>query len=119
MKTKTLFANIFADTALLTIFALASLFAVVRVGMAPRDPASGVAVVFSPWTGAELALARATDAGSRFVRFGAYPFIVVVIPDGDDYAARIYRDGALMVLDPQAIASCFSPAKQTPEGGAV
>ncbi len=96
------------DAALIALLAIASLFAVARIGLAPRDPANGVAVVFVPWTSAGATLARATDPGSRFVRYGGFPFIAVVIPERADYSARVLGEGALLVLDPQALAACFS-----------
>jgi len=96
------------DAALITFVSIASLFVAARIGLAPRDPANGVAVVFAPWTSAQAALTRATDPGSRFVRYGGFPFIVVVIPEAPDYSARILREGALLVVDPQALAACLS-----------
>jgi hypothetical protein len=96
------------DAALITLLAIASLFAAARIGLKPRDPANGVAVVFAPWTSAEVTLARATDPGGRFVRFGGLPFIAIVIPEAPDYSSRILGEGALLLLDPQALAACFS-----------
>jgi hypothetical protein len=96
------------DAALITLLAIASLFVIARVGLKPRDPANGVAVVLAPWTSAEVTLARATDPGSRFVRFGGFPFIAVVIPERADYLERMLTGGAVLVLDPQALAACLS-----------
>jgi hypothetical protein len=96
------------DAALIALLAVASLFAAARIGLKPRDPANGVAVVFAPWTSAAATLARATDPGSRFVRYGGFPFIAVVIPERADYSSRVLGEGALLALDPQALAACFS-----------
>jgi hypothetical protein len=96
------------DAALVTLVAITSLFVIARIGLKPRDPANGVAVLFAPWTSAEATLARATDPGSRFVRYGGFPFIAVVIPEVPDYSTRILGEGALLVLDPQALAACFA-----------
>jgi hypothetical protein len=96
------------DAALITLLAVASLFVIARIGLKPRDPANGVAVMFAPWTSAEATLARATDPGSRFVRYGGFPFIAVVIPERADYPERMLAGGAVFVLDPQALAACFS-----------
>src|SRR5258708_22026211 len=96
------------DAALITLLAIASLFVIARMGLKPRDPANGVAVVFTPWTSAEAALTRATDPRSRFVRYGGSPFIAVVIPERADYPERMLAGGAVLVLDPQALAACFS-----------
>jgi hypothetical protein len=98
------------DGVMIACFALASFCAVARIALSPRDPAAGVAVVFAPWTSPEDALARAVEAGGRFVRYGAFPFIVVIMPETADYLSRISRDGALLVADPQALAACLPSA---------
>jgi hypothetical protein len=95
------------EAAALTAFALASFLAVARIGLAPRDPLQGVGVVFAPWTPADAAFGRAVEAGGRFVRFGALPFIVVVTPETADYADRVRAAGALFVVDPQILAACL------------
>jgi len=95
------------DTALIASLTIVSFFLIVRTGLAPQNPANGVAVVFAPWTSAESALTRATDPGGRFVRYGGFPFIAVVMPDTADYPERILAGGALFVLDPQALAACL------------
>jgi hypothetical protein len=104
------------DGTLIACLALASLYAVASVGLAPRDPAAGVAVVFAPWTSQEDALARGVAAGGRFVRYGAFPFVVVIVPEAADYQSRIRRDGALLLADPQALAACppLVPADKSP-----
>jgi hypothetical protein len=94
------------DGLLILIVAVAGLYGAVRVGLQPRDPASGIGVIFAPWTSESSALERAT-AGARFVRFGAWPFIVVVVPDTPDDAARLSDAGAWLVVDPQVLAACF------------
>jgi hypothetical protein len=103
------------DGILIAGFALASFCAVARIALEPRDPSAGVAVVFAPWTSQEDALARAVEAGGRFVRYGAFPFVVVVMPETADYLSRISRDGALLVADPRALAAClpFVPADKS------
>ena len=95
------------DGILIAGFALASFCAVARIALQPRDPAAGVAVVFAPWTSQEDALARAVEAGGRFVRYGAFPFIVVIVPETADYLSRISSDGAVLVADPRALAACL------------
>ena len=73
----------------------------------PPDPDRGVAVIFSPWTAAGDALAQSAAAGGRFVRFGAFPFIAVVVPDGPGYVDRVLGRGAWFALDPSALAACL------------
>lgn len=96
------------DAVVICTFAAASLLASARAALAPRDPLSGVAVIYSPWTNAEDAFRRAVEGGARFVRYGGAPFIVVVMPEAPDYLARARAGGAFMIADPQAIAACFS-----------
>lgn len=96
------------DGLLISIVAIASLYGAARLGLKPRDPAAGVGVIFAPWVSEASAVNRATTAGGRFVRFGGLPFIVVVVPEVADYVARISEEGALLVVDPQALAACLS-----------
>lgn len=96
------------DALLIGAFALGNLLVVLHVAFQPKNPAEGIAIVFTPWTSAANALDRATAPGSRFVRYGGYPFIVVVIPDDPGYVSRVSSRGALLVLDPKALAACFS-----------
>jgi hypothetical protein len=95
------------DGMVVVAFALASLYVTIRIGLAPRDPSAGVGVVFTPWTDGEAAMRRAVAAGGRFVRFGGFPFIVVMIPEDRDTIARVAADGALFIVDPQALAACL------------
>jgi hypothetical protein len=95
------------DAVVIAGFAVASLYVTARIGLSPRAPEQGVGVIFAPWTSGEAALRRAVGAGARFVRYGGLPFIVVVIPDERGYVARIAADGALLVLDPRALAACL------------
>lgn len=98
-------------------FALGSLFVVAYLAFQPKNPADGIAIVFPPWTSAAEAFEQATTPGGRFVRYGGYPFIVVVIPDDPDYVSRVSAQGALLVLDPKALAACLPGASQ--EGNSV
>lgn len=94
------------DGFLIFIVAIVSLYGTARLGLKPYDPAAGVGVIFAPWVSETSAMTRATAAGGRFVRFGGLPFIVVVVPEAVDYVARISEEGALLVVDPQALAAC-------------
>lgn len=95
------------DSLLILTVAIVSLYGIVRLGSAPRNPASGIGVVFAPWVSQAAAATRATEPGARLVRFGGLPFIVVVMPDTPDYAARMAADGALLLVDPQILAACM------------
>jgi hypothetical protein len=94
------------DIGLLVCLSLGALYAGARVGLTPRDPSQGVAVIFAPWTAAEKTLARAVEGGGRFVRFGGLPFIAVVMPDNAAYSDRMLGAGAWLVVDPQTLAAC-------------
>jgi hypothetical protein len=94
------------DVAVLVSLSLAMFCASARIGLVPRDSADGVAVIFAPWTAAETALERSVADGGRILRFGSYPFIVVVMPDRADYADRMLDAGAWLVVDPKTLAAC-------------
>jgi hypothetical protein len=95
-----------SDAALIGLVAAVSLVMIAANALPPRDPASGVGIVFAPWTSGETAFLRAVSAGARFVRYGMFPFIVVVVPDAPAYVERIEHDGAWMIVDPQSILAC-------------
>jgi hypothetical protein len=101
------------DGLLLATLSLGALYATARTGLKPREPASGLAVVFAPWTTPDIAFRQAAAAGGRFVRFGAFQFIAVVIPEDIDYKYRVLGRGAWLVLDPKALAACLSAFTNT------
>ena len=97
------------DVTALVCLSIGALFVTARIGLVPRDPERGVAVVFAPWTSPESALARTVEAGARFVRFGGPTFVTVAIPEDRGYADRALASGAWLVVDPQVLAACLSP----------
>ncbi|MBX3514838.1 MAG: hypothetical protein KF826_03255 [Xanthobacteraceae bacterium] len=98
------------DAVLLSAAAFFS-FAIAAMPMlTPKDQsANGLAVIFAPWTAAPEALAFATEAGARFVRFGAFDFIAIVEPQSEHYASQALERGAWFVADPVALAACLKP----------
>ena len=76
------------DICIIAFLIAASFAAILRVGLPPRDPASGVAVIYAPGTSAEQTFARSVAAGARFVRYGGFDFIAIVIPETPDYVER-------------------------------
>lgn len=72
------------------------------------DESRALAVLFAPWIDSGSAMRRAGDAGARIVRFGALPFIVVVEPERPDFTARVMQLGAVLILDPRALAACLT-----------
>ena len=78
-----------------------------RIGLAPHNPAAGVAIVYAPWTTADETLTWAVEAGARFVRFGGFQFIAVVVPERPDYVDQVLKNSAWLAVDPQALAACL------------
>jgi hypothetical protein len=95
------------DRWLIACLAAISFAAVLRIGLCPSNTADGVAVIYAPWTTASEALVRAVGAGARFVRFGGFGFIAVVMPERADYVDRVFADSALLVVDPRVLAACL------------
>jgi hypothetical protein len=100
-------SGISLDIAILSTISGAALVATAAMLAAPPSIERGVAVIFSPWTPANEALSQSSAAGGRFVRFGAFPFIAVVVPDDDGYVDRVRRRGAWFAFDPAALAACL------------
>jgi hypothetical protein len=98
------------DWAIVALLLAAGFF--IQTGALAKTPVSdqppALAVLFAPWVDAADAMQRAGDAGARIVRFGALPFIVVVEPHRPDFADRVTERGAVLLLDPRALAACFS-----------
>jgi hypothetical protein len=95
------------DMSLIVVLICASFLATLRIGLAPNNPAAGVAVVYAPWTTAAETMARAVEAGARFVRFGGFQFIAVVMPERPDYVEQVMKGSAWLTVDPQALAACL------------
>lgn len=95
-----------ADAGFLICLSIGALYAGARTGLTPQDPSQGVAVIFAPWTTAGDVLTRAVSTGGRFVRFGALPFIAIVIPDDAAYSDRMFGEGAWLVVDAQTPGGC-------------
>lgn len=74
------------------------------------EPVSGdeVAAVFPPgWDEADVLLASAA-AETRLVRFGAFSNVGIIRINGDAALADLRAQGAILLLHPQALGSCFS-----------
>jgi hypothetical protein len=78
-----------------------------RIGLLPADASAGVAVIYAPWTPADQTMVRAVSAGARFVRFGGFDFIAIVMPERPDYVENVLADSALLAVDPQVLAGCL------------
>ena len=95
------------DLWLVIALSIASFGAILRVGLLPSNPGAGVAVIYAPWTTADQTMIRSVRAGARFVRFGGFDFIAVVMPDEPDYIERVLADSALLAVDPRVLAACL------------
>jgi hypothetical protein len=95
------------DLWLIAIFAVGSFGAILRIGLRPADASAGVAVIYAPWTTADQTMVRAVSAGARFVRFGGFDFIAIVVPEQPDYVANVLAGSALLAVDPQVLAGCL------------
>jgi hypothetical protein len=98
------------DVSVIAFLICASSLTVFRLDLSPKDPSTGVALIYAPWTSASQTLVQSVSAGARFVRFGSFPFIAVVIPERPDYAERVT---AWAVVDPQVLAGCLGTATST------
>ena len=95
------------DLSLIAILAVVSFGAILRIGLLPAKPDAGVAVIYAPWTTADQTMIRAVSAGARFLRFGGFDFIAIVMPEAPDYVANVLADSALLAVDPQVLAGCL------------
>jgi len=96
------------DLWLLAVLSVVSFAVILRVGLLPSNPGAGVAVIYAPWTTADQTMIRAVSAGARFVRFGGFHFIAVVVPEQPDYVANVLAGSALLAVDPQVLAGCLA-----------
>jgi hypothetical protein len=104
------------DALLIATVAAISLLTLAVAGLRPAAGATTLAVIFSPWTSAEMTMARAVAADARFVRYGGFSFIAIVVTERADYASRIAGHGAWLIADPIALAACIdavSPGRKT------
>jgi hypothetical protein len=95
------------DLWLIAIFVVGSFAAILRIGLLPANPGAGVAVIYAPWTTADQAMVRSVSAGARFVRFGGFDFIAIVMPEQPDYVESVLASSALLAVDPQVLAGCL------------
>jgi hypothetical protein len=95
------------DLWLIAILAVGSFGAILRIGLLPANANAGVAVIYAPWTTADQTVVRAVGAGARFVRFGGFDFIAIVVPEEPDYVENVLAGSALLAVDPQVLAGCL------------
>jgi hypothetical protein len=66
-----------------------------------------LAVQFAPWTAKEEALRAVAAAGGEIIAQGAWPSLLIARADGGDFVARLYRQGALVVIDAPLSGGCL------------
>jgi hypothetical protein len=86
---------------------VASWIAIAELSLHVRAGTEVVAAAFPPWWSGEQALLAAASANALIVRTTAIPAVLVVRPASEDGMNRLYRAGAWLAIDPQAIAACF------------
>ena len=82
--------------------------AVAWLALSPK-PGQPVAAVFPPWWSAARAFAAAASAGGRVMRTGAWPTLVVVVPEAGGetgFGGRLGAAGAWLIVDPQSLGGC-------------
>lgn len=87
------------------ILAMSSALAVVLVGAG--DPRKPRAVLFSPWTAREQALAATLRAGHRPLRSGLAAHIVIVAPPAGGEPAFAWPAGAWLMLNLDGLFGCL------------
>jgi hypothetical protein len=85
-----------------------SWFAMAGLSLQTQPGAEVVAVVFPPWWNAQRAFLASASADAAIVRITAVPSLLVVRPNRHDGLTRLRQAGAWLVMNPQAIAACFS-----------
>jgi len=86
---------------------IASFIAISALSLQVRPGTEVVAVAFPPWWNSQRAFLAAASADAAIVRMTAVPSLLVVRPDRRDGVARLREAGGWLVVDPQAIATCF------------
>jgi hypothetical protein len=83
---------------------------VILASAAPRDPHSAAAL-FPPWWSSARAFAAAGSVG-EIARTGVISSIIVVHSNAPGLADRLRDAGALLIIDPERLVSCGSPAAE-------
>jgi len=87
---------------------IASFTGIAGLSLQARPGAEVVAVAFPVWGDSQQAFSAAASANAAIVRVTAVPSLLVVRPDGAEGLSRLHEAGAWFVIDPQAIAACFT-----------
>lgn len=89
------------------ILAMSSALAVVLAGAS--DPRKPRAVLFSPWTAGEQAIAATLRAGHRPLRSGVAGNVVIVAPRLGEEPVSPWPAGAWLMLNLDGLFGCLDP----------
>jgi hypothetical protein len=87
---------------------IAGWMAVAALSLQVPAGAEVVAVAFPIWWSTRQVMMGAASADASIVRTTAVPSLLVVRPGERDGMARLRQAGAWLIVDPRAIAACFS-----------
>jgi hypothetical protein len=87
---------------------IAGWMAVAALSLQVPAGAEVVAVAFPIWWSTRQVMLGAASADASIVRTTAVPSLLVVRPGERDGMARLRQAGAWLIVDPRAIAACFS-----------
>ena len=87
---------------------LASWVTIAALSLQVPSGAEVVAVAFPMWWSTQQVMLGAASADASIVRTTAVPSLLVVRPGERDGLVRLRQAGAWLIVDPQAIAACFS-----------
>lgn len=109
MATKTYHWTEFAPAALLAAAAFIGV-SMMQMSGSFGGAVSGlpqVAVIFPPWIDFGDAMTRIAQADGRPVRQGLWSNIVIAASQEAEFVARLYDQGAILVVDPLALGGCL------------
>ncbi|MET0676070.1 MAG: hypothetical protein ABW175_09750 [Bradyrhizobium sp.] len=86
----------------------ASFIGIAGLSLQARPGSEIVAVAFPVWWDTQQAISAAASANAAIVRVTAFPSLLVLRPDGAEGLSRLQAAGAWLMVDPQAIAACFT-----------
>jgi hypothetical protein len=87
---------------------IASWIAIAALSLQARTGAEVVAVAFPPWWSTQQVFLAAASANAAIIRGTALSSLLVVRPEGHDGRARLHKAGAWLIMDPEAVAACFT-----------
>jgi hypothetical protein len=94
------------DLVLAILFALTAALVPAALALAPR-PADPVTVLVPPWAAAGEAARVVAAADGALVATARAGRIAIARSADEDFVSRLYRAGALVVIDARAVSACF------------